>query len=265
MTAVAFLADAGNADGTLGGAELTMREFATAAPDGVEVVGADCIESAEAVVIGNCVTYGPELIEQLHGKRVVRYHNDLSRHEHRDLREWLERPANGVVNVFTSPLHDQRYGGPCQAIIPPAIDLDRFRPTRQVRRNTERVGAVTVGAFQNPGKGGHLIAEWAARNEPVVAYGTGQFAPQGPAVDFRGPLAPERVPQVLWQHETFVHLPSAVEPFGRAVVEAWAAGCKLVVNRLVGAGWWIENQPERLETAARDFWALVLDEQQVAA
>jgi hypothetical protein len=42
------------------------------------------------------------------------------------------------------------------------------------------------------------------------------------------------------------------------VAEAWAAGCAIVTNELVGAGYWIQENPEAIETAAEDFWKVVL-------
>jgi hypothetical protein len=42
-------------------------------------------------------------------------------------------------------------------------------------------------------------------------------------------------------------------------VEAWAAGLELVVNRLVGARYWITDNPDGLETAAEDFWKVVTE------
>ena len=56
-----------------------------------------------------------------------------------------------------------------------------------------------------------------------------------------------------------MHLPTEPEPFGRAVVEAWAAGCQLVVNGLVGAVHYLQHDPGALETAAADFWAVVCE------
>jgi glycosyltransferase involved in cell wall biosynthesis len=53
-------------------------------------------------------------------------------------------------------------------------------------------------------------------------------------------------------------LPTVIEPFGRLVAEAWAAGCRIVTNDLVGAKYWIQNDPDAIETAAEDFWKLVL-------
>lgn len=243
--------DAGNLDGTLGGAELTMSEFRRAAPEGVEVV----VEDAETIVVGNCTSFDGTLIGDLEDKRVIRYWNDVDPNSDPKLRRWL---LDNAVNIFTSPLHVERFPHEVEdpLIVPPPVRLDEFRPTRQVRKNTERKGAVAIGAYQNPGKGGRALAEWAVANGGLDIYGTGSYIP---ADYYLGPLDYGDVAKTLWQYETFVHLPTDLEPFGRAVVEAWAAGCELVVNGNVGAVHWIQHEPEKLETAAEDFWNVVLD------
>jgi hypothetical protein len=253
---VAWLHDVGNADGSKGGAELTMDEFRAAAPKGVEFD-----PEGDTVVIGNCVTINPEIISELEGKRVIRYHHDLARHESPRLRLWLDDNAE---HAFTSPLHRHRYGvgwdhgeKDCH-IIPPPINLDRFRPNRETRRKTKREGIVTVGSWQNPGKGGFLLSCWLVRNEQRAdCFGPGAFAPQGPHVRHLGTYDHADLPGILQGYETFAFLPTAPEPFGRCVVEAWAAGCELVINDLIGARYFMEEEPEKLETAAEDFWELV--------
>lgn len=248
---IAIVADEGNADGTLGGAELTTREFALAAPDDVTLVD---LQQADTVIVANCVTFGPKLIPLLEGKRVVRYHNDLARFESRELREWLETNA---THVFTSPLHQRLYGLDGDwPNVPPPIDLDAFYPPR---KRVRRTGACAIAPWQNPGKGQVLLREWAEANEPVDVYGGGPFTPQAECLPLKGALAPENVPTTLWRYQRFVHLPTSPEPFGRAVVESWAAGCDLVVNRLVGALHYIEHEPDKLRSAAADFWALVTE------
>lgn len=251
---VAFLTDAGNADGTLGGAELTMAEFKAAAPEHVTLTS----DRPDATVIGNCVSYDERLISEL-PERVTWFHNDLSPHINPDLKAWLDEHA---THVFCSPLHQQAYrwtgGEPREShLVPPAIDLDRFKPTRQVKRNGNRKPMVALGSWHNAGKGQPSLFEYAEAHGPIDVYGAGGFVPTQPPLDYKGPVDPNKVPEILWQYERFVHLPWDVEPFGRAVVEAWAAGLELVVNRLVGARWWIEEQPEKLRTAAEDFWEIV--------
>lgn len=249
---VAMLVDPGNADGTVGGAELTMQEFALAAPEDVEWVTAD----ADVFIIGNCTTVPKEAIETFGDRPVFRYFNDVDPHSDPELRAWFLANA---TTIFTSPLHVERFPFKVEnpVLIPPPVGLEAFRPSRQIRRNQKRSGNVTVGAFQNPGKGAQALTEWADVSGGLTVYGTGQFLPYGPNVDYKGPLDYKQVPSVLWSHKTFVHLPTVTEPFGRGVVEAWAAGCELVVNGNVGATHWIQNDPDALATAATDFWSLI--------
>lgn len=257
---VCFLYDDGNADGSKGGAELTMEEFAACCPPEVAITD---LKEAETVVVGNCVQFNAGLIPNLIDKRVVRYHHDLARHEDPVLRSWLDENAE---HVFTSPIHRERYGvawdhGETDPhIIPPAIDYSRFRPNRETRRQGKRQGIVAVASWQNPGKGGLLVSE-TLRQQGLKAdcYGPGPYFPRGPHITHCGELDQAALPSVLWRYEQFVFLPMDVEPFGRCVAEAWAAGCEILTNDNVGAKWWIENEPEKLETAGEDFWKVVLN------
>ena len=257
---VAFLYDDGNADGSKGGAELTMEAFAACCPS--EVAFTDLVE-ADVVVVGNCVQFDPAIVSLLEGRKVWRYHHDLARHEDPALRHWLDDQAD---HIFTGPMHRQRYGVQWDhgikdcPIIPPVVDLGLFRPNRQARRHPDREGTCSVASWQGPGKGASLIEAWARENGPVNCYGPGEFGPHGPNIIWRwGDCPPNVLAQELQRYERFVFLPLAVEPFGRCVVEAWAAGCELVINGNVGASWWIENDPDALETAGQDFWELVLN------
>ena len=252
---VAWLHDEANADGTKGGAELTMDEFRAAAPAWVEF-SAD----ANTVVVGNCVSFQPELVKELEGKRVIRYHHDLSYHEHPVVREWMDEHAE---HVFTSPLHLKEYRPAAERaarakIIPPALPLERFKPNRQQRRHGKRQGIVTFASWQNPNKGAHLVSETLFRQGlEADCYGHGAHVPYGDHIHLKGGYEPQELPQILWQYEQFIFLPNVVEPFGRCVVEAWAAGLEVLTNDLVGAKWFLENDPVALRTAAKTFWEYV--------
>jgi hypothetical protein len=65
------------------------------------------------------------------------------------------------------------------------------------------------------------------------------------------------MPAVLARYRTFVFLPTVIEPFARVVAEAWAAGCELVVNQLVGALYWIEQDPDAIANASAAYWNLM--------
>jgi glycosyltransferase involved in cell wall biosynthesis len=163
--------------------------------------------------------------------------------------------------VFTSPLHRDRFPHRLERearLVPPPIDLARFRPQRSGK--TPRAGACWLGTAQHGGKGLVQAFEWAEEHGPVDFWGLlPEHAPASENVIAKGFVPPEHVPTILRRYERFVFLPTTTEPFGRAVVEAWAAGCELVVNRNVGALYWIEHEPRALETAGADFWRVVGD------
>lgn len=240
-----------------GGAELTQAEFRSAAPEGVEIV--DCppggvVEGLDTYVLHNIVSYSYSDYRITLGHRRVKYVHDLWPHGDPEIRTHLLATA---TLIFCSPIQGDKFGGTTDPI-PPALDLNAFRPTRQQRRHGERKGTCCVGAFMNPGKGGHLLAEWAAKNEPVDVWGWGPCLPRGAGVSLKGPVDRAELPSLLASYERFVFLPTAIEPFGRAVVEAWAAGCEIVTNNLVGARYYLEEAQEKLDSAAEDFWDIVL-------
>lgn len=243
---VGWLADAGST----GGAELSQAEFRAAAPDDVEVV--DCPPGAvqaglDAYVIHNCVTYTVADLDVIREARVFKFWHDVGPHVRPDVMAWLDHHAR---QVCCSPLQAEAMRR-STALIPPPVDLARFREAAG-RVNGSRAGTVSVASWMNPGKAPHLVQEWAAAHEPVAFFGAGPYAPSGSR-----PVPYEHMPDLLASFERFVFLPTALEPFGRVVVEAWAAGCEIVTNRLVGARYWIEENPDAMETAAEDFWKLV--------
>jgi hypothetical protein len=254
---VAWLADTFE---LAGGAELMQAEFRAAAPPGVEVVdcppGAlDPLAACDVACLHNTVTYPPETIDALAGKPVLRYWHDLA---------WPGTPADGpllqwtlerATNVFTSPLHRRRFPHVVpdgSRLIPPAIGLARYATSAGRKRVR---GACWLGSGQHAGKGLLQACEWAEANEPVDFWGHVAVA-ETPRVRVKGPVPHDHVGTILRLYRRFVFLPTHPEPFGRAAVEAWAAGCELIVNRNVGALHWLER-PEAIESAPQDFWRLV--------
>ena len=133
-----------------------------------------------------------------------------------------------------------------------AADPARDRPRALRRRGRKRPrGACWLGSALHAGKGLLQAFEWAEANEPVDFWGALPFGRRSRArMRVKGPVPPDHVPDdPAAATERFVFLPTHAEPFGRAVVEAWAAGCELIVNRNVGALHWLEH-PTALESAA---------------
>jgi len=237
-------------DGTQGGAELTQAEFRAAAPEGVEVV--DCphdeiVSDLDCYVLHNVVFYTPEELAFANGP-LVKYWHDVGPHMHPEVLERLE----GERHICCSPLQSGYLRLDEARLVPPALDLARFRQAAGLN-GRPRAGIVALGPWMNYGKHPRAVLEWANGNA-VDFYGSGPLAPPGARE-----VPYDDLPELLAHYEKFVHLPLVIEPFGRGVVEAWAAGCKVVTNSLVGARYWIEHKPEGLETAAADFWKAVLE------
>lgn len=234
--------------GARGGAELTVAEFRAAAPVEIVEVAPDQLDLAagcDRAVLHNVVSYPADTVQTLGEMPIFKYHHDVGPWVKPQLAQDLYSRA---THIFCSPLQATHMGFPDAVCIPPALDLEPFRTAAE--NAGERRGSVTVGAWMNWGKSPERCREVAP---DVEFYGFGPCAPAGTvAIDY------EDIPALLARFKTFIHMPSVLEPFGRAVVEAWAAGCKIVTNQLVGARWWIENEPAKLETAADDFWEIVL-------
>jgi len=238
-----------------GGAELTQAEFRAAAPDGVEVVDCppgDIDMDCDRYVVQNCVRYSIQDMLDLEACKVpvVKYFHDVAPWLTEEVRAWLDTHATPIC---CSPIQAAHMGLEDAVCIPPPVDLTRFEEAAS-RVNGGRSGAVCIGSWRNHGKAPHKAAEWAEQNNRAVEFfGEGAWAPPSAK-----PVLYEHMPMLLASYETFVFLPTVLEPFGRLVAEAWAAGCEVVTNNLVGARWWIENDPAAMDTAAQDFWRVVL-------
>lgn len=249
MTRIGWLADQGK---TVGGAELTHSEFRAAAPEGVEIVDCppgDVADDCDVYVVHNCVLYDPPDFAPIAGKPAFKYWHDVGPWIQDGVRPFLAR----MRHICCSPIQADYMRLPDAATIPPPVDLDRFRRAAALM-NGDRAGIVSVGSWRNYGKAPHKAAEWASRHgDTVDFYGGGVFAPPTSRE-----IAYQGMPRLLAKYQTFVFLPTVIEPFGRLVAEAWAAGCEIVTNNLVGAKWWIENDPHAMDTAADDFWRVIL-------
>jgi hypothetical protein len=233
-----------------GGAELTQAEFRNAAPEGVEII--DCpagqvVPGLDRYVLQNIVSYTLDDLKPLKGTPTIKYHHDVGPWMRADVWAWLRRNAQ---HVCCSPIQAEHMGLAAH-LVPPPVDLSRFeRAAESV--NGSRGGAVSVASWRNYGKAPHKAAEWGSRNGGVDFFGGGELAPPGCQH-----VSYDSMPALLAQYQTFVFLPTVLEPFGRLVAEAWAAGCEIVTNELVGARHWIEENPAAIDTAAEDFWGLV--------
>jgi glycosyltransferase involved in cell wall biosynthesis len=239
--------------GYVGGAEMTAVEFRHHAPAGVTIV--DCppghVARCDRYVVQNCVTYPLNDIRAVTTRRTIKYWNDVGSWLDPAVRHCLERPT--VEAIYCSRLQAEYMGHADGLLIPPPVNFQLYERAA-ASMNGNRAGVVCVGSWRNMGKGAQNVARWAEQHGPVDFYGGGPFAPEeSRQIAYLG------MPALLARYQTFVFLPSVIEPFGRSVAEAWAAGCEIVTNQLVGAVEWLNDDgADAIRNAADDFWGIVL-------
>jgi|GEM_PF-2236274 len=245
----------------IGGAELTCRELLRRAPRGVKVVPCPpghVSRGCDLYVVHNVTRYTPDAVEALAPAPVVKYVHDVHQRGDPELRDFLL--ARSATVVFVSPLQLASFPYPTRApvlLMPPAIDLGPFRRAALSRKGRTRRGTIWIGQMTGAHKGLGNAVRWAARNGTVDFYGAGHLRPRGLNVRYHGQVPPEEVPELMARFKRFLLLPRGVDSCGRTVLEAWAAGCELVVNERVGAMWWLRHRPDEVETGAKRFWDVV--------
>ena len=257
---IGWLAD--KQDGIVGGAELSTKTLRLAAPDWAEIVPMlpGRVTDADAYVVSNCKTYDMNIVKHLQHKPVIKVVRDLWIAGDPFLRQWLL--ANSDLCIFTSRFHRENFTFPVDspvAFCPPPVDLERF--WRKPNNLVQRSGVIWLGQMTNPHKGVAEAVAWATEHQTRVDfYGDGWCNQHisGRWAKYWGWADYDKVPALLASYERFLFLPRWPEPCGRTVIEAWAAGCELIVNDLVGATEWIAD-PYLLEPgrAAAHFWQLV--------
>jgi hypothetical protein len=200
-------------------------------------------------VIQNCVLYTVEDLEKIKGKPIRKYWHDVGPWLGKGVREWLDENAKPIC---CSPLQAEYMGLDGALCIPPPVNYAPFTAAAASINGDRRGGLHRLLAQlgQGPAQGrrvggqrgqGDRLLRW-RRDGPQRVAGGALRAHPGAAGELRDVRLPAEV----------------IEPFGRLVAEAYAAGCEIVTNNLVGAKWWIENDQLALENPAERFWKEVL-------
>lgn len=247
----------------IGGAEVTARRLIETRPDWAEIVLCEpgAVKDCDAYVIHNCVTYGADTIAMLGAKPVVKQIHDYWPHGDAVLRDWILRHARLVL--FDSWPHQRMF---CTEravhhhvtirLVPAPIDVERFRQAGE--RSSSRSGVFWMGQlFEH--KGVANAVAWAEDHQTLVHfYGEGPLRPrESDFVQYCGQVPHDDVPDLMATYQTFLHLPSWVEPYGRTVIEAWAAGCSLEVSTNCGALWWLQHDVTAVTRGSEMFWRYV--------
>jgi len=241
----------------LGGAGANSWAFNEAAPASVELVPCppdNVVEGLDAYIIHNCVMYSKWVIPKLQGKPVFKVIHDIWRDGDTALRAWL---IDHATLIMVSPEMTKRHNwhGRYKAIhyIPSPIDIDKF-----TSENTSRNGrAIWVGRLHYK-KGVANAIQWAQDNDyPLDIYGYGDTHIAGEF--YRGEIANEKLPALLSDYSRFVFLPTAFDSCPRTTLEAYFAGCELIINDNCGSRYWLENDIPALRSATTDFWRVITD------
>lgn len=245
----------------IGGAELSADALVAAAPEGVEMLyippGTVPETPCDAFVVFNCVQYGADALEFLRDAVVVKRVADFWPHGDAELRAWVLQNARRLV--FLSKPHLDVFPHTCgtrTALCPPPVDIARFVDADMA--STYRDGIFWMGQMWTH-KGVQEAVTWAEGTKTRVDfYGDGPLRPRrGEFVNYYGQIAYEMVPELMASYDGFLYVPPVVEPFGRTVIEAWAAGCKLYINTNCGAMWWLENDLDAVADGAGRFWRIM--------
>lgn len=249
-----------------GGAELSDDAFLAAAPDGVEVLPwppskRPPLERIDAFILNNCIFYGDPWLEMLKQRPVIKHIHDLWPFGSPYVRRWVL--DNAALVIFNSQKQRELFQFPVgapYAYVPQPVDVARFRAAAEAY-NGDRQGVIWLGRVE-VGKGIQNVVDWALRNDtPVDVYGRSDspmtHAQLVPPCRYCGPVAYGDLPELLARYEKFIHLPVKTDICGRVAVEAWAAGCELILGGDVETFWkWVEMTD--FQNAGAEFWEKVL-------
>ena len=269
----------------LGGAELSLRSYMSAAPSGVTIDVAlpeDFVElnNYDVVVLANLRPDGGpgeeaecraarQWIKRLKGYRgyVIRLEHDIHPCPYRDarcfqgdvpvrqdckrrspIRKTFEQLYNLCDTViFRSPLH--------RRVINQMIRIKRLR---QVDVNSP----VDFDLFQSvtpfeQRKHAALITGDSIRVAPDAEA---LAAAEGYSVEYLDHLSVpyEQMPELLNQYQAVVVAPVMLHASGRLAIEALACGCRVITNDRVGTMSWADPL-EAARVANRTFWEVIAD------
>jgi glycosyltransferase involved in cell wall biosynthesis len=211
------------------------------APSEIEFVSSE----PDLIILNNCV----QLTDTKFEAPFVKVLHDVWPEGDPEFRQFVLDKAESLY--FSSPLHvgqfPHKFKAPYQ-VIPPAVNLTRFREAAPVRDKDVLWLAHNLSTL----KGMNRAQRWAFENRTRVDYyGHNTIG---------GPVTHEQLPGLMSHYKRFLYLPNELEPFGLTVAEAWASGLELIVDESrVGAMWWIENRPQDVDRGSLMFWKSILD------
>jgi glycosyltransferase involved in cell wall biosynthesis len=172
-------------------------------------------------------------------------------------RRWVLDNASLVT--FNSPKQRELFRYPVRsrwAYVPTPVDIDRFQKAARNNGHT-REGMVYLGLLA-PVKGIPHTVDWAmCYNHPIDFYGGALYPTMAKAIVppcvWKGSVPYEKVPELLSKYKEFVFMPYDGDLYSRTVIEAWAAGCELILSGDRAAfDMWFD--PEQCKRGGEIFW-----------
>jgi len=242
-----------------GGAEMAASMIRRSAPDNVVIIDIDSDPYADVdmYLVHNCALYDTSLIPILSKKPVVKICYDVWLEGDPMVRKWVFDYAAKIITVSPTMKNWMPSIRAPIVSIPCPIDL---APFEAVSNSENRSGVCWIGRL-HPGKGVKEALEWSKSTGILVdfyGYGGEKERVEASACRYCGSLQYSDIPKTLAKYNSFLFLPTLPDACTRTVMEAWAAGCELIVNDMTGALWWIDNAPERLFNISDQYWAEIL-------
>jgi len=215
---------------------LQCRAYEAVKPDWVELV--KCHPSKrpprdiEAFILHGDL-YPRCWIEVLEGKPLMAHRHGGWHGGDPVFRRWIL--DNADLLTFNSPKQKElfRYGiGVRTAFVPTPIDVDRFQAA--AAKSEKREGMMYLGLLA-PVKGIPHTVDWAmCHGHEINFYGKGLYPTSHQAIvppcKWHGAVPYEEVPDLLARYKTFVFMPYDGDLYSRTVIEAYAAGCELILD-----------------------------------
>jgi hypothetical protein len=243
----------------IAGMVLQVWAYEESKPDWVELVRCQANKrppaDIEAFVL-HCDLYPVQWIEVLKGKPVMAHRHGNWYGGDPVFRRWVLDNADLVT--FNSPKQRELFKYVIRtrtAMIPTPVDIARFQEA--AAKSEKREGWIHLGLLA-PVKGIQQTVDWAMVYGHQVDFYGGELYPRlrekiVPPCRYCGPVPYEQVPGLLARYENFVFMPYDGDLYARTVIEAWAAGCELILGGDQKAFWdWFK--PEACQNAGQIFW-----------
>lgn len=247
-----------------GGADLTLARLLETVPKQVEVSWLRVSDPLQwnyrqHLIVANTRSMpNVELEGLLEGKKYIKIHFDYGYVSPKIIR-------GAKLLVYMSPKHrDDNLGRFAELnahVMPSLVDPDLFHPAEKLGQ-----GHLWLGGYSRQ-KGIRNLWEWAEKNKIHVEFrghGTPRiYLEQSKYCHVKEAVPYEKVPELLRQHQTLIHLPKGPEAGSRVFIEAVLSRLKIITNEFEGDLSF--NNPynevvwrERLKKAPQQFWEVAL-------